>query len=166
MGTGNSYLQTDSQEIEMETGRFSSPRRGMFWVENIKFQHTSKIWAWQCLKNTTSGAERERERIEGINVQEYTSGTMASRATKLSKVHKEQDRTGPADQTLHSKTHLDKSTDIRDGITNQIYCLCATDMKVYSRIIFQSRTMLYHRSCGGLFILSSHLKHHIFNISF
>lgn len=42
---------------------------------------------------------------------DLASGTMASRVTKLSKVHKGQDQTGPIDQTLHSKTHYDKSTE-------------------------------------------------------
>lgn len=55
-------------------------------------------------------------------IMDLLSGTKASRATKLNKVHKEQDQTGPIDQTLHSKTHLDKSTDISDRITYQIYC--------------------------------------------
>lgn len=69
---------------------------------------------------------------------DLTSGTMASRVTKLSKVHKGQDQTGPIDQTLHSKTHLDKSTEITDRITYLVYCFCATDKKLFFRIISES----------------------------
>lgn len=68
-------------------------------------------------------------------IMDLPSGTMASRATKLNKVHKEQDQTGPIGQTLQSKTHLDKST---DRITYQIYCFCATVKKLFSRIISES----------------------------
>lgn len=47
----------------------------------------------------------------------WTSDIIVSRATKLSKVHKRQDQTGPNDQT-----RLDKSFDISGRIAFPRYC--------------------------------------------